>query len=234
MAERRGRCWCAQIGLGVILSAVLSGSCAAGGLLDPAQFASLGTLPSRFVVSGDYVIDTNDCVLSIPTFQGVWSVQGVWSGGVAVFTFDSITIGAPVQVEGSHPVALLSHGDLNTPSILVTPGGNGPGGGTGGFGSPYGSYLTGGGGGFGGAGGAGGQTTDYVPVTHPSWPPAVPGGSGGASYGSPTGGPQVGSAGGVSFGVVGSGGAGGGGIELGAMGTIRLDGNLSADGANGT
>jgi hypothetical protein len=158
----------------------------------------------------------------------------VLSGGTAVFTYTEVTIdsGATVQVTGSHPLALLSQGDMTIAGTidangsLVTAGPGGFAGGTGnmngegpgaGFGvDPAAGQGGGGGGGYGGNGGDGGNN----------------GGAGGTTYGNLfaylIGGSGGGSAGGVG------GGGGGGAIELGARGTIYITNSgqiLAAGGA---
>jgi hypothetical protein len=78
--------------------------------LDPGSFTSLGANP--FTVTGTYTINSaaNPPVLARP---GLSSINGVVSGGEAVFTFDSITISNGVSIQsadnsGALPVALLS------------------------------------------------------------------------------------------------------------------------------
>lgn len=110
------------------MTALLTGLAVAAPLV-PADFASLGTLAPV----GPILVDTD-----VPEIRGAVAVTGVYSGGVAVFAFDDVTIDADVLVVGRHPAALLSRGDL-----VVGPGGaivasaQGPAGGPGGFGGGF-------------------------------------------------------------------------------------------------
>jgi hypothetical protein len=81
--------------------------------LDPNSFTSLGANP--FTVTGTYTINSaaNPPVLTRP---GLSSINGVVSGGEAVFTFDNISIPTNVIIQpaynsGALPVAILSKGD---------------------------------------------------------------------------------------------------------------------------
>lgn len=108
-------------------------------LRDPAAFPSLGAFPAT---PGGYTIDTGTSTLNGP---GV-NLSGTWDNGVAVFTFDSITIGDGVSVVvlGSVPAALLSKSTLivqGTGRIDASGGQFFPGaGGPGGFSSFSGTY----------------------------------------------------------------------------------------------
>ena len=184
--------------------------------LDPNSFATLGTFNPA---GGPSIANTS----GTPTlFAGGTTYTGVVSpGGIAVFTFDNVTIGDGVNItgDGSRPLAILSKGNVTfagsgTISVALggsgggqptTADGDGPGGG--GAGGPFGG---GGGGGFGGPGGDGGG---FAP------------GVGGSSYGNLSLALEGGSAGGradTGFGGGGAGGSGGGALEIGAFGAITL------------
>jgi len=204
--------------------------------LTPTNFSSLG--PSPFGETGTYIIDTSGTpMLSGP---GGGAIGFVTADNVAVFTFDSISIGADVTIRatGSRPVALLSHSsfELMTGGEIDVSGayvggqsvagagggsggveiGGGPGGGAGGGASGNGS----GGGGFGANGGAGGGPS---------------GGAGGISYGNLAGLLQGGSGGAGDAYTVPAvpGGAGGGGLEIGASGPVTIAGVIKANGYEG-
>jgi hypothetical protein len=134
--------------------------------LDPNAFTSLGANP--FTVAGTYTIDTasNPPVLTRPS--PLPPVNGVVSGGVAAFTFDSIAIAAGMTVHGarnagSRPLALLSKSTATVAGILDVSGANGAPNSTvnndGGAGGAAGS----GGGGGGGGGGAFDDTGTFPP-----------------------------------------------------------------------
>jgi hypothetical protein len=199
---------------------------AQAGPLDPNSFPSLGTLN---LTSGSYTVNTDTLSL---TGSGV-NLTGVLSspttGSVAVFDFNSISIGFGVTLTatGSHPLALLSrgsaiiYGTLNVNGVNGdTTGTGGPGGGSGGVtgdgGGPGGGGLggSGGGGGFGGKGGDG-----HI------------GGFGGSAYGDLTLLLQGGSGGGGDF--IGGGGGGGGGLEIGVTTRLTINSTLDAYGGNG-
>ncbi len=212
--------------------------------LNPLDFPSLGvvTLPA-----GSYTIDTG---ATPPTISGpvnlVGTSYGSGSSGIAVFSFDELTIpaGLTITVTGSRMLAILSAGDLNVASPISVDGGPG--------GEPVSAPGLGGipvaGGGAGGAGGA--KVNDLSTSSFGGWGNGRGGGGGAAGQleGSAT--PGVG---GVSYGNLlrrlegGSGGgggnsfiswcagagAGGGALELGALGTMNLSANLSARGGVG-
>jgi hypothetical protein len=75
--------------------------------LSPCNFTSLGVL--NLAGGGTFTINTS----GTPSFTGPGGVNftGVISGGVAVFDFDSVSIGSGVVINasGSRPVAILSH-----------------------------------------------------------------------------------------------------------------------------
>jgi hypothetical protein len=203
-----------------------------GGPLDPGAFPSLGTLnisggSYTFNTTTDQLLDSSNNVL----------FTGVTFNGIAVFDFSQITIGGgTIGSTGSQPLALLSQGDIRSTgssiylnggsyfsAYIAGPGGyngGGPGGagaGPGGGGAGYGGRvpLGGGGGGFGGRGGSGGSGG----VNFPGGPPygdlgtKLEGGSGG--------------------GAGSSGGGGGGAIELGAIGSITINGGtIQAEGSS--
>lgn len=216
-----------------------------GMLRDPMKFASLGTLS---VMSGGTVeIDTGARTLK----AGGATFTGVNDGGVAVFTFDSISIPAGVTLKllGNAALALLSRGDATLASDLsvsaikgTSPLLGGHAGGAGGTGitGSLGSGPKGGGcaaarfsGGFAGftpAGGGGhggtshGATCFNMTGSYGNLLQALSGGSGGG--------------GGASYPFdyymelfcASDGGNGGGAVELGAAGALRLAGKVSANG----
>jgi PEP-CTERM motif len=215
---------------------------AVAGMLYPSAYASLGGQLSE---AGYYQVDTNAGVMTLPDGR---TITGVFSGGVAVFTFGSVDInGATFAVQGANPIALLSQGGLTLANVQMnlsasgsTPG---PGGGLSSVGQGgVGYWSAAGGGGFGGAGGQGGS---YVFTGDPRYPPAqwgstLSGAAGGASYGGLTGPIQGGGAGGdympgsPGFAAAGQGGAGGGAIELGANQILGLTGvSIAANGGKG-
>ncbi len=215
---------------------------AAAAPLNPDDYGSLGTLATA---AGAYTINTS----GTPTLSGPGvNLSGVVVGGVAVFDFDSITIGAGTTISASAalPLALLSRqgvsvgGSIDVGAPLFSPSGaGGPGAsnlGIGGAGQvvptdyyPYGPpqpyTITGGfgGGGFGGQGGAGGDMHFFNFGSGSNF--VAHGGLGGGTYGDLSAQLQGGSAGGGgAFG-------GGGAIELGAIGAITITGSIAANGA---
>src|SRR4051812_3790958 len=92
-----------------MLCLALLDSRAQAGPLNPLDFTSLGASP--FGAVGTYTIDTDGPTLTGPGIVG--SVNGVVFApdNIAVFTFDSITIGAGININGigTRPFALLSH-----------------------------------------------------------------------------------------------------------------------------
>jgi hypothetical protein len=221
---------------------LLGGAGTAGAApLNPDDYSSLGALATA---AGAYTINTS----GTPTLSGPGvNLSGVIVGGVAVFDFDSISIGAgsTIVATGALPLALLSRqglsvgGSIDVSAPLFSPGVGGAGAtnvGVGGAGQvvqtdyyPYGPYqpytISGGygGGGFGGQGGAGGDRRFYNFGSGSNF--AAHGGLGGGSYGDLSAHLQGGSAGGG--GVFGGGGA----IELGAIGVISITGKVMANGA---
>jgi hypothetical protein len=201
---------------------------ARGGPLDPGAFTPLGTLnisggSYTFNTTTDQLLDSSNNVL----------FTGVTFNGIAVFDFSQITIsGGTFTATGSvgstgmigQPLALLSQGDINFTggSINLDGGGGsnvghaGGAGGSGGF-SGGSSSISGPGGGGGGFGGG-------------------PGGPGGPGGGRPYGDLNVqliGGSGGGS-GSAGGGGGGGGAIELGASGSLTINGGtIAAGGGHG-
>jgi hypothetical protein len=118
------------------------------------DFQSLGAFPTA---PGTYTVNTS----GTPTLTGPGGVQitGVASGGIAVFTFDSIAVGDGLTLTGvgDRPLALLSYGDVAVSGTgVVDVGGRtgpgGPGAGAGGVGMSAGG---GPGGGLGGGSGGG-------------------------------------------------------------------------------
>ncbi len=153
---------------------------AAAGLLSPSDFAPLGV---SLTESGSYSVDTSAGIMQLPD-GGL--ITGVFYGGVAVFTFDSIDIsGASFVAKGNGPFALLSRGGLTLDGVNLDVSANGQTPGPGGSG-PEGYYDLGGpgGGGFGTPGAPGGPYTfTGVPNLIPPWGQYVAGSPGGPSYG---------------------------------------------------
>lgn len=190
----------------------------------------------------EYTFDTSALTLTGP---GGLVATGADQGGIAVFSFDNVSIeeGAEVFAEGSRPLQIKAAGAFTVEGFIeasgfeaedgqkiATPGG--PGGGAGGAevgkggsgpgggGAVAGTVPGGAGGGFGGRGAAGGG----------SGPES--GGAPGVAYGDLNVALQGGSGGGGSSNT--GGGGGGGGIELSAATlTIAKSGEVLADGGNG-
>jgi hypothetical protein len=187
----------------------------------------------------EYTFDTSALTLTGP---GGLVTTGADQGGIAVFSFDNVSIeeGAEVFAEGSRPLEIKAAGaftlggsieasgfDASDGSKVEFPGGPGggaggaevgkAGSGPGGGGASQDSESGGAGGGFGGRGAAGGEPGGGAPgVAYGDLNLALQGGSGGAG-GSNTGG-----------------GGGGGGIELSAASlTIDKSGEVLAFGGNG-
>jgi hypothetical protein len=212
---------------------------ARGGPLDPNAFTPLGTLS---ISSGSYTFNTTTDQLLDSSNNVLFT--GVTFNGIAVFDFSGITIGGGTFTgTGSRPLALLSQGNISftggridvsggrgsVPPVFI-PGSGGPGGFGGGAGpgagSPGrnipGSASTAGGGGFGGPGGPG----------MPGVPGDGSGGPGGPPYGDLATQLVGGSGGGrgntTPLTVGYSGGGGGGAIELGATGSLAINGGTIA------
>jgi hypothetical protein len=218
-----------------LLAALASWSHAAP--INPGDYPSGQSNP--FVVPGVYTVSTS----GTPTLSGPsGTVIGMFTAdNVAVFWFDSISIGPGVIVvaRGSRPLALIS---LSTFQILAggridlsgryeagvgyvsgaggADGSAGPGQGPGGGGAG-GSGNGGGGAGYGAVGGRGG---------------GLVGGFGGPVYGNLATMLQGGSGGGGTGGLpfFDLGGSGGGGLEIGAAQSVTLEGEVLADGSEGS
>lgn len=242
MFNRRSTFW----GLTASLSLLVLPGAVHAAPFDPFAFTPLVTaFPTT---GGTFFVNS---ALPTPTLTGPggFSVMGVISNGVAVFTFSNISnVGASTfSGSGTRPVALLSQSNITLQNLTVTfnggpgttagsqpPGGpGGPGGGAGGTGNTSDSnlvgdgqgpgggegFFAGGGGGFGGRGGDGAQ---------------FGGGSnfGGTPYGNLSTTLQGGSGGGGS--VAAGGGGGGGGIAFIAASTLNLSNvTISANGGDG-
>ena len=221
----------------VLLSTAGASDVQAGGLLNPASFASLGQLPDEV---GTYSINTSGAI-PVMTLPDGTTLNGALdpTGQVAVFTFSSVQLNgwAEISVTGSRAFALLSQGDMTIENAWINGSANGSVAGPGGFslGGPGAGISAqiggaagggGGGGGFGGAGGAGapGYYTQYTIVGgYPGFIQVpLPGGPGGVPYASGKSPLQGGSAGGRGDFGPSDAGAGGGAIELGATGSIHL------------
>lgn len=83
--------------------------------LNPADFSSLGTL--TVAAGSTAVIDTDTLTLTI---NGTDEFTGVLDSGIAVFTFDAITIdaGAMLTATGSNPLALLSQSTIDVAGTI--------------------------------------------------------------------------------------------------------------------
>lgn len=203
----------------------------------PASAASFAPAP------GAYTVDTTALTLTGPGT----GIPGSDQGGVAVFSFDNVSIPAGVflEVEGSRPFKLVAGGVLSFGGVIQASGfsaeeqengpfAGGPGGGAGGVdmtdpgGGPGGGGVSlverhgGGGGGFGGAGARGG-----VDESEPGLP-----GLGGSAYGDLNAILQGGSGGGGASNV--GGGGGGGAVALfGSTVQILPGAEVLADGGSG-
>lgn len=205
--------------------------------LNPLDFPSLGAVT---LAAGAYTIDTG---ATPPTITGpinlMGAVYGNGASGIAVFSFDALTIPADVSiaVTGNRPLALLSAGDMNIASTLSVNGGNGQtsglggagvaGGGAGGVAGPTPSSNVSRGGTGGGPGGGGGGAffagapwTGAAGLAYGRLPLRLEAGSGGG------GGASTSASGGA-------GGAGGGALELGALGMLTVAAPIVADGGKG-
>lgn len=252
--------------LAVPLSLLLAASASAAPL-NPADFPSLGTL--SVANGGALTIDTDTLALT----SGALSVTGVTRSQagtqdaagapeVAVFTFDTISIGKPVtlMVRGARALALLSKDSLAIAGSLSFSGGagligtNGTGRLSSGDGGKagIGRNMPGLAGVGAGAGGGGEATINLVPgfgggggSAGPGGAvdPSPPNGTAGAALAAPTlflqGGGGGGGGGNRSLTSTGSefpgggGGAGGGAVELGAIGEITITDPVLADGGAG-
>ncbi|HEX7246016.1 MAG TPA: hypothetical protein VF245_10660 [Solirubrobacterales bacterium] len=206
-------------------------------------FVAQASAASFTPASGTYTADTTALTLTGPGTN----ISGVDQGGIAVFSFDSVSIpfGVTIEVEGSRPFEMRSAGafllagliegsgfDAETGVAGPVPGGPGGGAGgadgtQGGFGPGGGGHGAeevdgGGGGGFGGTGATGGSESGT-------------GGAGGSAYGNLQALLQGGSGGGGgSLGGTVGGGGGGGGVQLTATTlTVAATGEVWAAGGNG-
>jgi hypothetical protein len=220
--------------------------------LDPNDYVLTDNL---FDPGSNVVIDTTN--LTINGVPATFDFEDDVTGGayeIAVLTFNSIIIDAGITVTavGSRPLALLSLGSIVvdgvidasatatdgfTPSFAGAGGGNGgttasPNGGAAagapatGPGNQPGAQPGGGGGAFGGDGGSGIDpvgSNDNGGTAYGDLATAIQGGSGGSAgiFVSP------------ALTPYGFGGAGGGGIEIGAVGALTINGSVLADGADG-
>ena len=244
--------------LGTLLLAVVSTSLsgpALAGPLDPAAFASGGTLD---LTSGSYAfVVSSSGVPTLAQYDGISYTTlytgTVSAGGVNVFDFDSVTIGAGVTIAaanggGAGPIALLSRGsEIIAGTIDVSgasgtyamtapqPGPGAGGGNAGGAGNSLntgtggqGGFVTTGGGGGGFAGAGSSAQNRFVGPSSVE----VAGGQGGAGVAINLASNLLG---GSSGGNAGSaiGGGGGGAIELGATQAIVLSGSVLANGGSG-
>jgi hypothetical protein len=210
------------IALALLASSVMTPRVVAG-LLNPAQYASLGPLPDE---AGTYRFGGGATpVLTLPDGR---TIQGVTdpTGQIGVFTFDSVVLSHDPNIVVYGAAALLSQGNMTLEGISVSATSSAEGPGAGGT-----SMFTGGGGGYGGNGGNGGSAG---PFGVPWLPNPYPGGWGGSSYGGMAAGLQAGSAGGGSTYLSGGGGSGGGAVEFGTEGALRMFSvSVFADGSKG-
>lgn len=170
---------------------------------------------SPFTQTGTYTLNSgaNPPTLSGP---GIASpIKGAVAGGIAVFTFNSLSVGTGVTVNGtgSLPIALLSQSSATIGGTINANGSRAFGGSSGAGGS---------GGASGGAGGTGGGDG-------PGCGGADDAGSGG-SYGGDGGGSLFESYGDLTQAL--EGGSGGGALEIGAEGALAITGSIHADGGN--
>lgn len=247
--RRRLRRWLPVASLGMMLTCGTGTGTGNAAVLDPRDFASLGTAD----LSGQVEIDTSGASPVLRTvFGDTVLYTGVYSDGLAVFSFDSLSVAAGAEVSAVRPAlptVFLSRSDITvagridfngagglggTGGINGVPGGPGGGSSPGQGGPNKGerAYGHGGGaGGFGGAGGPGGGPGGLAPSG-----PAVPGslvdqlmvgsGGGGASaYYEESGQAHAG----------GAGGHGGGAVALMALGLISIaaEGEIWASGGSG-
>jgi hypothetical protein len=238
MRYRRGRVRVVAAIAGVMGAALGGGGVASANvLLDPGTLgvtptagltAPLGTHTLRFDTdTGEITLDGATVrAAGGGTISGISEVPNANGTGLTAFVMTSLTVpaGSTVTSIGAAPLALVSAGDISISGVIEPGPASADGSGAGGAGAPQaGGIGGGGGGGFGGAGGAGGES----------------GGSGGpangtAAFASATAFP-TGSSGGPGYAcadVTGiAGGAGGGGLELAALGTIDLTGaTMNLDG----
>lgn len=184
----------------VFAATVLLAALAASGLraapLDPNSFTSLGTMN---LAAGSYTVDTTALTLTGPGTN----FNGVVSGSICVFCFDSITVqtGATVTCVGTRPVAFLSKGTAIISGTISADGGDAQVGFTG---------FTPAGGAGGGAGGTAGDPGLAIPN----------GNGGGPGGGTASSGNSASGGGGIELGAIG------------AI-TINSGGILSADGGDG-
>jgi hypothetical protein len=217
--------------------------------LNPTNFTSLGAL---VLTTGNYTINTSggspillDSASNALYHGVIYNQGGTYDSNIAVFAFNSITIGAGVTVtpSGTNPVALLSRASIDIAGTINASGTNGgdQGDGFGGAGGPGGGIGGSGSAGSGQAGegqGPGGGPGGYDGLGNGSWGDGGSFGGQGAgwnpslsaapTYGDLTAFLQGGSGGGGAghnlFGSGGGGGGGGGAVELGAVVSITLEG----------
>ncbi len=206
---------------------LLSAMTAQAAPLDPNAFTSLGSFNPGSNVS----VNTDTLAMS-----GGATFTGVTSGNIAVFTFTTVNLsaGITITVTGSRAFALLSRGTMSIAGTVdVSASGNTRGAGghngnassAGGFGSGPGAgggdSQGGGGAGFGNVGGSS-STGSIAGPAYGNLAVLLEGGSGGGR--------------GTFFPTTsGAGGGGGGALELGALGSLTLQGSavLRANGGNG-
>lgn len=238
------------IALGLMLLA--PGEPARSAALDPNSFTSLGALS---LSSGNITINSDTLAISgAASFTGVLFDQGTivqnsvtdFDRQVAVFDFSDINlaIGVGVTITGSRPVALLSRGNLALNQVIGISGANGSGvtggsasagGGAGGNGAAVGgrgggpgggngtdtTNFDGGGGAFGGNAGAG-DVFSLAGSSYGDLQLRLQGGSGGAGAKD------------KNFLAAGAGGGGGGALELGAVGSIAVNAQITSNGGSGS
>jgi hypothetical protein len=220
--------------------------------LDPLAFGSLGALavgPGAYTVFTDGAAPTLvDSSLQVLATGWYVAQSDAFNPQVAVFSFDSIVVstGAAITAVGNNPLALLSRGDISFAGQLDAAGraGGPQGAGLGGRAGPGGGAGGSGGSGIGQPGvGPGGGQGGFVGLGDCSWGEGGAYGGAGShwnpcltpavAYGDPALVLNGGSGGGASGANLFGAGAGGGGVELGALGTITLLGGSLLNVAGG-
>jgi len=203
--------------------------------LNPLDFTLINPGTTTTLDAGTWTVDAGAAIPTLSkggtTYNGEVTLQG-GNRGIAVFSFDSLTVDTGATILWvNRPVALLSASDLVFAGTIRAWGIQGSPNGFGGGG--YGGGYRGGDGNRDGGGYGGGGSSGY--------------GGGGGGYGGDGGGGYS-SGGGASYGDLflvldagcgggGGGGAGGGGgggaMEIGALGSLNVSGEISAYGGQG-
>ncbi len=240
--------------VGIVLALLPLGRAQAAPL-NPDSFVSLGANP--FTQNATYTINSS---ANPPTLSGpglAAPIRGAVANGIAVFTFNSLSVGAGVTVKGTGtiPIVLLSQANATVGGTIDVSGSGRPrqagfgsggsiiggAGGPGGFGGGDGGTDNNGGNGGNGGGAGGGHGAAKSQGDGGGGSFGGAGGSGGiggrsGTYGDLTQTLEGGSGGGGggSDGYLADGGGGGGGaLEIGAKGALTITGGVYADGGNG-